>query len=205
MRRWCRVSSRRSRVSHKLTTRCATIVFVRTTTQNSKHARRPNSWPTPRPRQPRRCLQPEAVAESVAEPRCRRPNELKYSSKRDSRRSSWANEKWRSDCLPPRPVLFQRAALPCVLWPDAGGNESTRRAAETELLAAIKLDPENAEYRVMLAELYRDLGLKLRAKGEAERAVAADPNNRKARELLRSLKVATKRHKGHTRWSQLRQ
>jgi len=66
-------------------------------------------------------------------------------------------------------------------------NESTRRAAETELLAAVKLDPQNAEYRVMLAELYRDLGLKLRARGEAERAVAANPNNRKARDLLRSL------------------
>ncbi len=68
------------------------------------------------------------------------------------------------------------------------GHERTRRAAEAELQAAIKLDPNNAEYRVMLAELYRDLGLKLRAKGEAERAVAADPNNRKARELLRALK-----------------
>lgn len=68
------------------------------------------------------------------------------------------------------------------------GNERTRRAAEAELHAAVKLDPNNAEYRVMLAELYRDLGLKLRAKGEAERAVAADPNNRKARELLRALK-----------------
>jgi curved DNA-binding protein CbpA len=67
------------------------------------------------------------------------------------------------------------------------GHEQTRRAAETELLAAIKLDSANADYRVMLAELYRDLGLKLRAKGEAERAVEADPNNRKARELLRSL------------------
>jgi curved DNA-binding protein CbpA len=68
------------------------------------------------------------------------------------------------------------------------GNERTRRAAEAELQAAIKLDPKNAKYRVMLAELYRDLGLKLRAKGEAERAVAADPNNQKARELLRDLK-----------------
>jgi len=66
-------------------------------------------------------------------------------------------------------------------------NEATRRAAEAELNAAVKLDPQNAEYRMMLAELYRDLGLKLRAKGEAERAVAADPNNRKARELLRAL------------------
>lgn len=68
------------------------------------------------------------------------------------------------------------------------GDERTRRMAETELTAAIKLDPGNAEYRVMLAELYRDLGLKLRAKGEAERAVAADPNHQRARELLRELR-----------------
>ena len=66
--------------------------------------------------------------------------------------------------------------------------EHTRRAAETELQAAIKLDPKNGEYRVMLAELYRDLGLMLRARGEAERALASDPNNHKARELLRTLK-----------------
>ena len=68
------------------------------------------------------------------------------------------------------------------------GNARTRRAAEAELQAAIKIEPNNSEYRLMLAELYRALGLKLRAKGEAERAVAADPNNRKARELLRALK-----------------
>ena len=68
------------------------------------------------------------------------------------------------------------------------GNERTRRTAEAELQAAIKLEPNNANYRVMLAELYQDLGLKLRAKGEAERAIAADPNNQKARELLRALK-----------------
>ena len=67
-------------------------------------------------------------------------------------------------------------------------HEQTRRAAEAEFQAAIKLDPGNAEYRAMLAELYRDLGLMLRARGEAERALAADPNNRKAKELLRTLK-----------------
>lgn len=66
--------------------------------------------------------------------------------------------------------------------------ENTRRAAEAELQAAIKLDPANAEYRVMLAQLFRDLGFIIRARGEAERAVAADPNNRKARDLLRELK-----------------
>ncbi len=66
--------------------------------------------------------------------------------------------------------------------------EHTRRAAETELQAAIKLDPKNGEYRAILAELYRDLGLMLRARGEAERALEADPNNRKATDLLRALK-----------------
>ena len=66
--------------------------------------------------------------------------------------------------------------------------EHTRRAAENELQAAIKLDPQNSEYRVLLAELYRDLGLLLRARGESERALASDPNNRKARDLLRALK-----------------
>ncbi|HET9478552.1 MAG TPA: DUF4388 domain-containing protein, partial [Pyrinomonadaceae bacterium] len=67
-------------------------------------------------------------------------------------------------------------------------HEHTRRAAEAELQAALKLDPTNGEYRVMLAELYRDLGLMLRARGEAERAIASDPNNQKARDLLRALK-----------------
>lgn len=66
--------------------------------------------------------------------------------------------------------------------------ENTRRAAEAELQAAIKLDPKNADYRVILAELFRDLGFSIRAKGEAERAIAVDPNNRKARDLLRELK-----------------
>lgn len=67
--------------------------------------------------------------------------------------------------------------------------EHTRRAAEAELQAAVRLDPKNAEYRVMLAQLFRDLGFIIRARGEAERAAAVDPNNRKARELLRELKA----------------
>ena len=66
-------------------------------------------------------------------------------------------------------------------------NESTRRLAEAELQAAIKLEPNNAEYRVMLAELYRDLGFKVRARSEAVRAIALDQNNRKARDLLKTL------------------
>jgi curved DNA-binding protein CbpA len=66
--------------------------------------------------------------------------------------------------------------------------ESTRRKAEGELLAALKLEPENSEYRLALAELYLDLGFKLRAKNECERAIASSPNNRKARDLLKTIK-----------------
>ena len=39
----------------------------------------------------------------------------------------------------------------------------------------------------MLAELYKELGFTVRARSEAERAVASDQNNRKARELLKAL------------------
>jgi tetratricopeptide (TPR) repeat protein len=66
--------------------------------------------------------------------------------------------------------------------------QNTRRMAETELQAALALEPENATYRVMLAELYKQLGLHRRAQGESERALVADPKNEAARELLFSLK-----------------
>ena len=65
---------------------------------------------------------------------------------------------------------------------------NTRRIAETELQAALSLEPENTSYRVMLAELYQQLGLQRRAEGELERALAADPKNKAARALLMSLK-----------------
>jgi len=66
--------------------------------------------------------------------------------------------------------------------------ESTRRKAEAELQAALKLAPEDVECRLALAELYRDLGFKLRAKNECERAIASAPNNQKARQLLKTIK-----------------
>lgn len=65
---------------------------------------------------------------------------------------------------------------------------NTRRIAETELQAALALEPENASYRVMLAELYKQLGLQRRAEGELERALSVDPKNEAARSLLSSLK-----------------
>lgn len=66
-------------------------------------------------------------------------------------------------------------------------NPKTRRLAETEFLAAIALDERNGAYRVMLAELYRDIGLKRRAEGELQRALAADPQHAAARRLLNEL------------------
>lgn len=69
---------------------------------------------------------------------------------------------------------------------------NTRRMAETELKTALSLDPENSSYRVMLAELYKQLGLQRRAEGELERALTADPKNEAALSLLQSLK-----RKGH--------
>jgi hypothetical protein len=40
----------------------------------------------------------------------------------------------------------------------------------------------------MLAELYKALGLRRRAAGEIQKALAADPKNESARSLLSSLK-----------------
>jgi curved DNA-binding protein CbpA len=64
---------------------------------------------------------------------------------------------------------------------------STRRLAEAEIQAAVKIEPENTDYRFMLAELYRDLGFALRAKAELEKILKVSPNHRKARQLLRRL------------------
>lgn len=71
-----------------------------------------------------------------------------------------------------------------------GALAETRRLAEAELQAAIKLDPDNPGYRVMLAELYLDLGFFRRAEGEIERAVSMDPHNTAARILVRKLEKA---------------
>lgn len=64
----------------------------------------------------------------------------------------------------------------------------TRRIAEIELKAAIALEPNNASYRVILAELYKALGLHRRAEGEIQRALISDPKNEAARQFLASLK-----------------
>ena len=68
------------------------------------------------------------------------------------------------------------------------GEINARRVAESELQAAITLEPSNASHRVMLAEFYQAMGLRRRAQGEAERALATDPKNEAARALLASLR-----------------
>jgi len=68
------------------------------------------------------------------------------------------------------------------------GDPSTRRQAEAEFKAAIALDERNASYRVMLAELYRDLGMHRRAEGELQRALSIAPQDKDARRLLDALR-----------------
>jgi tetratricopeptide (TPR) repeat protein len=66
-------------------------------------------------------------------------------------------------------------------------SEKTRRLAENEIQAAVTLDPGNATYRTMLAELYFDLKFHRRAQTELDRALALDPNNASAQSLSRKL------------------
>lgn len=71
-------------------------------------------------------------------------------------------------------------------------SERTRRLAENEIQAAVKIDPASATFRTMLAELYFDLKFQRRAQTEAERALALDPNNALAQSLLRKLEKSRK-------------
>lgn len=69
-------------------------------------------------------------------------------------------------------------------------SEKTRRLAENEIQAAVALDPGNATYRIMLAELYLDLKFHRRAQTELDRALALDPKNASAHSLLRRIEGA---------------
>lgn len=70
--------------------------------------------------------------------------------------------------------------------------ENTRRLAENEIQAAVKLEPANASFRTMLAELYFDLKFHRRAQTELDRALALDPNSATAHALLRKLQRTRK-------------
>jgi DnaJ-domain-containing protein 1 len=62
-----------------------------------------------------------------------------------------------------------------------------RHKAESELQAALKIDPNNATFRILLAEFFISVNLLKRAEGELNRLLAIFPSNREARELLASL------------------
>ena len=65
---------------------------------------------------------------------------------------------------------------------------SMQRIAETEMKAALSIEPNNPLYRVMLAELYKELGLKRRAESELEKVLRANPKHAAAQAVLNSLR-----------------
>ncbi len=71
-------------------------------------------------------------------------------------------------------------------------SERMRRHAEVELQEAVRLDQRNPSYRILLAELYIDLGFHRRAQTELERALAIDPNSASANSLLRKVQKKQK-------------
>ena len=68
-----------------------------------------------------------------------------------------------------------------------GADKNQRFKAEAELQAAIKLEPETPEYRIMLAEFFIQYKLIKRAEGELTRLLANFPDHQEARALLDSL------------------
>jgi len=71
-------------------------------------------------------------------------------------------------------------------------NDSTRRLAESELQAAVKLEPQNVTFHTMLADFYFQMKFHRRAQAELERALALDPKNATAHALLRKLERSRK-------------
>ncbi|MEP6818112.1 MAG: DUF4388 domain-containing protein [bacterium] len=71
-------------------------------------------------------------------------------------------------------------------------DENTRRLAENEIQAAVRLEPANAAFRTMLAELYFELKFHRRAQTELDRALAIDPHNAAANQLLRKIEKSRK-------------
>ncbi len=66
-------------------------------------------------------------------------------------------------------------------------NKKNLHKAEAELQTAIKIEPENTTFRLMLAELFVHIGLKKRAEGELNRLLTIVPEDRDALALLDSL------------------
>jgi len=67
------------------------------------------------------------------------------------------------------------------------GDETQRHKAEGEMQAAIKLEPDNPSYRIMLVEFFVRNKLVKRAEGELKRLLTTFPDNKEALALLDSL------------------
>lgn len=67
------------------------------------------------------------------------------------------------------------------------GDETQRHKAEGEMQTAIKLEPDNPSYRIMLVEFFVRNKLMKRAEGELKRLLTAFPDNKEALALLDSL------------------
>jgi tetratricopeptide (TPR) repeat protein len=63
-----------------------------------------------------------------------------------------------------------------------------RHKAEAEMQTALKLDPNNATFRLILAEFFIQFNLLKRAEGELKRLLELFPDNREALELLDGLR-----------------
>ena len=63
-------------------------------------------------------------------------------------------------------------------------DSTQRHKAESEMQAALRLDPDNATYRIILVEFFIQINLLKRAEGELTRMLAKFPTNREARDLL---------------------
>ncbi len=67
-------------------------------------------------------------------------------------------------------------------------DEKHRHKAESELQTALKLDPNNPNFRILLAEFFVQFKLLKRAEGELTRLLALFPGNQEARQMLDRLK-----------------
>lgn len=66
--------------------------------------------------------------------------------------------------------------------------ENTYRQAEAEFQAALRIEPDNIDYRLMLAELFARIGFLKRAEAEIGRVLEKSPRNYEALSLLDSLR-----------------
>lgn len=67
-------------------------------------------------------------------------------------------------------------------------DEKQRFKADAEFQTAVRMEPNNATFRLLLAEFYVQYNLLKRAEGELQRLLAIAPNNKEAQILLDTLK-----------------